>query len=81
MGARKKKKAAAAGPGPQGVGKPSLKESLAKIKVERTEVPKKSMATRKQEMSASREETKKKRKANYAAKSGSAGKVVGKGPM
>ena len=81
MGARKKKKAAAAGPGPQGVGKPTLKESLAKIKVERTEVPKKSTATRKQEMATSRDESKKKRKANYAARSGSSGKVMGKGPM
>jgi len=75
---RKKKKAAAAGPGPQGVG---LKESLAKIKVARTEVPKKSTATRKQEMATSRDESKKKRKANYAAKSGSSGKVMGRGPM
>jgi GTPase SAR1 family protein len=69
MGARKKKKAAAAGPGPQGVGKPSLMESLKKIKVERTEVPKKSMATRKAEMNASRAESKSLRKKKMAERS------------
>jgi hypothetical protein len=44
-------------------------ESLKKIKVERTEVPKKSMATRKAEMNASRAESKSLRKKNMAQKS------------